>query len=209
MKNKISIKAKHILAILGEGLYYDLRNFDKVIVVGGGKASGAMAEALEQTLPKEIEFSGVVSILEGTSSEYRTRKIALLESSHPVPSEKSVKTTTEIMEAVCRATKNSLVICLISGGGSSLMALPANGITLNDKIKTTNLLLRSGACIEKINCVRKHLSLIKGGQTCEKCKRSESPITDNFGHCGKSNWIDCLRPDCARYFYFPRRLFLS
>jgi len=64
MKNKISIKAKHILTIPGEDLYYDLRKFDKVIVIGGGKASGAMAEALEQRLPKEIEFSGVVSILE-------------------------------------------------------------------------------------------------------------------------------------------------
>ena len=180
MENKLSIKAKFILTILGEQLDYDLRKFDKVIVVGGGKASGAMAQELERKLPKEIEYSGVVSILEGTSSEYHTGKITLLESSHPVPSEKSVKTTTKIIQAVGRATKNSLVLCLISGGGSSLMALPAKGITLDDKIKTTSLLLKSGASIEKINCVRKHLSSIKGRQTRQKCERRESSILDYF-----------------------------
>ncbi len=164
MKNKLSVKATHILTILGEELDWDLREFDKLIVVGGGKASGAMAEELERQLPKEIEYSGVVSILEGTSHDFHTRKITLLESSHPIPSEKSVKATTKIMQAVSQATKDSLVLCLISGGGSSLMAIPARGITLDDKIKTTSLLLKSGASIEKMNCVRKHLSLIKGGQ---------------------------------------------
>jgi len=164
MKDKISVKTKHFLTISGEDFDYDLREFDKVIVVGGGKASGAMAEELERRLPKEIEYSGVISILEGTSNEFHTRKITLLESSHPIPSEKSVKATTKIMQKVSQATSASLVLCLISGGGSSLMALPANGITLDDKVKTTSLLLKSGANIEKMNCVRKHLSLIKGGQ---------------------------------------------
>ena len=164
MKNKLSVKRKHILTVSGEGKDYDLRKFDKVIIVGGGKASGAMAQELERRLPDEIDYSGIVSVLEGTSDKFHTRKITLLESSHPIPSEKSVRTTTEIMRKISQATKDSFVLCLISGGGSSLMALPANGITLDDKIKTTSLLLKSGASIEKVNCVRKHLSLIKGGQ---------------------------------------------
>ena len=163
MKSKLSVMNNRFLKFPDLNLDFDLRRHDKVIVVGGGKASGAMAEQLELMLPRDLDFSGVISVLEGTSRNFQTQKITLLESSHPIPSEKSVLATTKIMHKVGEATKDSLILCLISGGGSSLMALPAKGITLDDKVKTTELLLKSGASIEKVNCVRKHLSSIKGG----------------------------------------------
>ncbi len=164
MKSRLSIDANDNLRILGSELAFPLRSYDKLIVVGTGKASGAMAEALERLIPPTIEYSGVVSMPKGTSRRFHNKKIRLLEATHPIPSIKSVKATVAIMKAVRSATANSLVLCLISGGGSSLMALPATGLTLHDKVRTTHLLLKCGASIEKVNTVRKHLSSVKGGQ---------------------------------------------
>lgn len=164
LASKLRIISDDHLKILGTEFEFDLPSFDRVIVVGTGKASGAMAESLETILPSDLVYSGVVIIPEGTSRSYRTSKIKLAEGTHPVPSLKSVRSATKVLEAAKQATGESLVICLISGGGSALMSLPAEGITLGDKIKVTSLLLKSGAGIEKINCVRKHLSVVKGGQ---------------------------------------------
>jgi glycerate 2-kinase len=144
-------------------LQYDLTSFQKIIVLGGGKASGYLAEGLEQKLGIYIS-EGYVNILRGTKKRFRTKKIVLNEASHPVPNQSGVNGTREMLKLLRTADRNCLVICLISGGGSSLIPLPAKGITLNDKIKTTELLLRSGADIDRINCVRKHISGVKGGQ---------------------------------------------
>lgn len=142
-------------------LMFPLR--DKLIVVGAGKASGRMSEAVEEVLGPRVS-SGVVVVRRGTARRYSTRRIRLVEGDHPIPSEASVKGAEEVVDAVRGLGGQDLVLCLISGGGSALLALPAEDISLQDKRVTTELLLKSGATINEINVVRKHLSAIKGGQ---------------------------------------------
>jgi glycerate 2-kinase len=142
---------------------FDLTSFNQIIVVGGGKASGFMAEALEEILGDRINH-GLVVVPKGTASRYNTKKINFHEASHPIPDNSSIEGATKIIDLVSHAQKTDLVICLISGGGSSLMALPKTGISLGDKRKVTDLLLKCGATINEINTVRKHISAFKGGQ---------------------------------------------
>ena len=139
---------------------FDLDQFKHVYVVGGGKASGQMAEALEQLLGKHIT-KGIVNVIRGDKS--KTAKIKLHEASHPVPDETGVKGTQAMLEMAEQAEKDDLVICLISGGGSSLMPMPRGDIEISDKRAITNALLRCGATINEINTVRKHISDFKGG----------------------------------------------
>ncbi len=146
---------------------FDLSHFRRVLVIGGGKASGAMAEALEEILGDRIE-GGVVVVPRGTGKRYRLRRIGLHEAPHPIPDEESVEAARRVMEMAGEAEEDDLVFCLISGGGSSLMTLPREGVTLNDKQRVTEMLLRSGATIDEINTVRKHLSGLKGGQLAGK-----------------------------------------
>jgi len=170
MKNRVVIDPDSIMKIRNTDFIFQLDSYDRVIAVGAGKASGTMAEALEDLFPSDSKLSGAVVVPQNTRSRFKTSKIKILEGTHPIPSEKSVKATLHMMKLLKTATTRSLVICLISGGGSALLTLPADGITLGDKIRTTNLLLKSGASIEKINCVRKHLSAIKGGQLAKAAK---------------------------------------
>jgi glycerate-2-kinase len=142
---------------------FNLASFKKIIVVGGGKASGFMAEALEEILGDYIK-RGLVVVPKGTAARYNTKKIILHEASHPIPDNSSVEGTRKIINLVNYAQEDDLVICLISGGGSSLMALPRKGIPLKDKQKVTDLLLKCGATINEMNAVRKHISAFKGGQ---------------------------------------------
>ncbi len=142
---------------------FDLSSFNNIFVVGGGKASGFMAEALEEILGDRIK-RGLIVVPKGTSGTYKTKKTAFYEASHPIPDNSSVEGARKIVNLVSHAKENDLVICLISGGGSSLMALPKTGILLEDKQKVTDLLLKCGATINEINTVRKHISAFKGGQ---------------------------------------------
>lgn len=144
-------------------LTFDLDKFQRVFVVGGGKASGAMAEALEELIGERLT-EGFVNVLRGTKSDFETHKIFLNEADHPIPDEDGVKGTRKIIQLVSEANENDLVICLISGGGSALMPLPAAGIPLRDKQELTDVLLKCGATINEINAVRKHISELKGGQ---------------------------------------------
>lgn len=139
---------------------FDLAKFKNVYVVGAGKGSGSMAEALEEILGSYIT-SGLVNVPYG--SRQKTKTVKLHEANHPVPDEAGVKGSRKIMEIAVRAEDDDLVICLISGGGSSLMPLPRKGISIADKRKVTQALLKSGATIEEFNTVRKHISDIKGG----------------------------------------------
>lgn len=141
---------------------FDLNSFKKVFVVGGGKASGYMAEALEEILGERIA-DGVVVVPYGTSEKFKTKIVKIHEANHPIPDEKSVEGAKKIVEVAENAGEDDLVICLISGGGSSLMAYPRNGLSLEDKRKVTDLLLKCGATINEVNAVRKHLSGFKGG----------------------------------------------
>lgn len=142
---------------------FDLSEVGKIVVVGGGKASGKMAEALEEILRDRIT-EGVVNVPQGTASKYRARKIDLVEAGHPLPTEAGVRGTERMMDLVSGLGPKDLVICLLSGGGSALVPLPAEGISLDELQETTRLFLKCGADIHETNAVRKHLSGIAGGQ---------------------------------------------
>ena len=143
----------------------DLRKFKSIYVIGGGKASGSMAEALEEVLDGHIT-KGLVNVLHGTKN--KTRTIKLHGASHPVPDQAGVEGTRRMLEMAEEAEKDDLIICLISGGGSSLMPLPKGNISLLDKRAITDALLKSGATINEINTVRKHISDFKGGWLAKK-----------------------------------------
>jgi glycerate-2-kinase len=162
IKAKVKVKKDQLQV---EGCTFDLGKFKHVYVVGGGKAGGKMAQAIEEILGKHVT-AGVVNIPYGTTQ--KTNVIELNEASHPVPNEAGVAGTFRIMALAEQAKKEDLVICLISGGGSSLMPLPHEGISLKDKQALTNALLKSGAAITEINTVRKHLSAFKGGWLAKK-----------------------------------------
>ncbi|HDJ89465.1 MAG TPA: glycerate kinase, partial [Thermoprotei archaeon] len=138
-----------------------------IVVIGAGKASGRMAEAIWRLLGNRIS-RGIVIVPMGIGEKYKTGRIVVGEASHPEPSEKGVILAGKIMEIVENLDKDDIVICLISGGGSALMTYPAEDISLEDMVSTTRYLLKSGATIDEINCVRKHISRVKGGQLAEK-----------------------------------------
>jgi len=150
------------LLLIGN-MTFDLDGFERIFVVGGGKAGGAMAEALEEIVGDRLT-EGLVNVLRGTKSSFQTRKILLNEAGHPIPDEDGVEGARKIIQLADMAKEKDLVICLISGGGSALMPLPAAGITLQDKQELTESLLKCGATIDEINAVRKHVSGLKGGQ---------------------------------------------
>ncbi len=139
---------------------YDLRHYRRILVVGAGKASGAMAHALEEVLGDRID-AGCVNVKDGYTAP--TRRIRLHEASHPVPDERGLRGAQEIARLAREAEEDDLLLCLISGGGSALMTLPVEGVSLADMQALTADLLRSGATINEMNAVRKHLSQIAGG----------------------------------------------
>jgi glycerate-2-kinase len=144
---------------------FDLQKFNHIYVVGGGKASGEMAAALEQVLGNWVT-RGIVNVPKG--SKPKTQKIVLNEASHPVPDEAGVYGVKQMLQIAKQAGHDDLLICLISGGGSSLMPLPIDGVTLEDKQALTKMLLKSGAAIAEVNAVRKHLSAFKGGNLAKQ-----------------------------------------
>jgi glycerate 2-kinase len=133
----------------------------RCIVVGAGKASAAMAQALEQAWP-DVAMAGVVVTRYGHAVP--TQNIKIIEAAHPVPDDNSLRAAREILAAVAGLGKDDLVIALISGGGSALLVSPGEGLTLADKQAVNTALLYSGAGIGEMNVVRKHLSKIKGGK---------------------------------------------
>jgi glycerate 2-kinase len=139
----------------------DLSRFRHVYVVGAGKAGASMAQAAERALGKRIA-AGLINVKDGHVA--KLRRIELNECGHPVPDRRGVAGAERIAELARSAGPGDLVLCLISGGASALLPLPADGITLEEKQQVTKLLLACGAPIEHINCLRKHISLIKGGQ---------------------------------------------
>jgi hydroxypyruvate reductase len=132
----------------------------RTIVIGGGKASGAMARAVEDHWEGPLE--GLVVTRYG--HKLPTTRIEVVEARHPVPDAAGREAAARILKLVQGLTPDDLVLCLISGGGSALLALPAEGLTLEDKQAVNKALLKSGATIGEMNAVRKHLSSIKGGR---------------------------------------------
>src|SRR6185369_5260814 len=132
----------------------------RTIIIGAGKASGAMASALEGA------WEGPLEGLVVTRYDYRvpTERLEVVEAAHPVPDAAGREAAKRIFQMVQGLTEDDLVLCLISGGGSALLALPPEGLTLEDKQAVNKALLKSGATISEMNVVRKHLSAIKGGR---------------------------------------------
>ena len=132
----------------------------RTIIIGAGKASGAMAKAVEDS------WDGPLEGLVVTRYGYRvpTTRLEVVEAAHPVPDAAGREAAKRIFDLVQGLTKDDLVLCLISGGGSALLALPPEGLTLEDKQAVNKALLKSGATISEMNTVRKHLSAIKGGR---------------------------------------------
>ena len=141
----------------------------RTLVVGAGKASAAMARAFEENWAGEL--SGLVVTSYG--HEVDCQQIEIVSASHPVPDAAGQEAAQRMLTLVSDLTEDDLVVCLISGGGSSLLSLPAKGLTLEHKQEINRALLRSGANIREMNCVRKHLSAIKGGQLA----RAVAPAT--------------------------------
>ena len=142
----------------------------RTLVLGAGKAGGAMAQALEAAWPAEAPLSGLVITRYGhVPTGWRPRRLEVVEAAHPVPDAAGLAASQKLLDLTRGLTADDLVICLISGGGSALMSLPAPGLTLADKQGVNRELLASGAAIGEMNCVRKHLSAIKGGRLAAAC----------------------------------------
>ncbi len=137
----------------------------RTLVIGAGKASAAMAKALEDHWPGPLDGLVVTRYDYGVDCQ----RIEIIEAAHPVPDAAGEQAARRILEQVQGLSADDLVICLISGGGSSLLSLPAPGLTLDDKQAVNKALLKSGATISEMNCVRKHLSAIKGGRLAAAC----------------------------------------
>lgn len=144
----------------------------RTLVLGAGKAGGAMAQAVEALWPADAPLLGLV-----VTRYHHTpprpaglpQRIEVVEAAHPVPDAAGLDAAERILALTQGLTENDLVLCLISGGGSALLTLPADGLTLEDKQRINKALLESGAAIDEMNCVRKHLSRIKGGRLAAAC----------------------------------------
>jgi len=146
------------------GARYELDAYSRILLVGAGKATARMALAMEDALGERIA-EGIIIVKKGHTAGLRI--VEQIEAGHPLPDESGVQGTQRILELVRRADAKTLVICLLSGGGSSLLVAPLPGVTLEDKQRTTELLLRAGATIDELNAVRKHLSAVKGGRLAQ------------------------------------------
>ncbi len=146
---------------------FDLSRYDRVLVIGGGKASAGMALEIERILEDRLT-AGIVNILRDLKPKTRSKNIVFHPATHPLPTESGVSGVEKMLELVGPASRRDLVICVFSGGGSALMPLPAPRMTIEEEQKTTEVLLKSGARIDEINTVRKHLSATKGGRLAER-----------------------------------------
>ena len=144
----------------------------RTLVLGAGKGGAAMVHALEALWPQDAPLSGLVVTRYGHLPERPAgvpERIEIVEAAHPVPDAAGLQAAERILALTQGLTADDLVLCLISGGGSALLTLPADGLTLADKQRINKALLLSGANITEMNCVRKHLSRIKGGRLAAAC----------------------------------------
>jgi hydroxypyruvate reductase len=173
IRDRLNIKGDR-LTITSEGgnLDIDLRAYARIVVIGAGKATARMAKAVESICGDRIT-EGLISVKYGHTEPLSI--IETIEAGHPVPDFNSLHAAERILEIADRADEQTLMLNLISGGGSALLAVPLNSViegvevalTLEELQETTRVLLGSGATIEEVNCIRKHLSAIKGGRLAE------------------------------------------
>ena len=144
----------------------------RTLVLGAGKAGGAMAAAVDALWPADARLSGlVVTRYDHVPPAYKLRpgRIEVVEAAHPVPDEAGRRAAQRIYELASGLSADDLVLCLVSGGASAVLALPAQGVSFEDKQAINKALLKSGAAIDEMTCVRKHLSAIKGGRLAARC----------------------------------------
>ena len=144
----------------------------RTVVVGAGKAGGAMAAAVDALWPLDAPLSGLVVTRYGhvpPACRLAPGRIEVIEAAHPVPDAAGLQAAQRIASLVQGLSADDLVLCLFSGGGSALLPMPADGVSLDDKRAVNRALLNSGAAIDEMNCVRKHLSAIKGGRLAVMC----------------------------------------
>jgi glycerate 2-kinase len=156
---KLSCKQSRVRA---GGYTYDLRKIRRIVLIGAGKAAVPMARALPKALRDRLD-RGVIAA-PARPHGLSLPRIAVVKAGHPVPDKSSVRAARQVLKLVGTLSDNDLLIVVLSGGASSMLALPVEGLTLLDKQRTTNLLVRCGATISEVNAVRKHLSAIKGGR---------------------------------------------
>ena len=151
----------------------------RTIVIGAGKAGGSMTQAVEALWPAEAPLEGLVVTRYQhipPRPEGLKQRIEVVEAAHPVPDAAGLAAAQRILAMVRGLTPDDLVLCLISGGGSALLTLPAEGLSLEEKQGINKALLDSGANIAEMNCVRKHLSRIKGGRLAAACADRKSVV---------------------------------
>jgi len=148
------------------GKIFNIEKYSNIYTVAFGKAGDSMTRALNSIISIK---SGIIVIPKGSKAKIKSKKFQIFNSGHPKPDKTSVKAAKEVMKFVDNKKRGELIIFLVSGGGSALLAMP-DEITLSDKVHVTDLLLKSGATIQEFNCVRKHLSKIKGGKLVENMK---------------------------------------
>ncbi|MDC6463623.1 DUF4147 domain-containing protein [Nitrosopumilus sp.] len=148
------------------GRIFNIEKYASIHTVAFGKAGDSMTRAINSIISIK---SGIIVIPKGTKAKIKSKKFQIFNSGHPKPDKTSVKAAKEVIKFVQNRKSRELIIFLVSGGGSSLLAMP-DEITLSDKVHVTDILLKSGATIQEFNCVRKHLSKIKGGKLVENMK---------------------------------------
>ena len=162
------------------GKRIDLSKYDSIYVVSFGKAANSMTKTVNSVLKIK---KGIIVVPKGTHSIIKNKKFQIFKSGHPLPNKTSVRASKSILNFLKQRNAQELVIFLVSGGSSALLALP-DGISLDEKIKLTKQLLASGATIQEMNCVRKHLSQIKGGRLVKgiKCDAISLVRSDVLGN---------------------------
>ena len=149
-----------------DGRILNIEKYSEIYTVAFGKAADSMTRAINSIIPIK---SGIIVIPKNAKAKIKSKKFQIFNSGHPKPDKTSVKAAKEVIKFVENRKSRELIIFLVSGGGSALLAMP-DEITLSDKVHTTDMLLKSGATIQEFNCVRKHLSKIKGGKLVENMK---------------------------------------
>jgi glycerate 2-kinase len=152
-----------------DDLRYHPNRFRRIFVIGAGKATAKMAEAIEKLLGDTIT-GGLVIVPDYLGSLPKNDRIRYSPGSHPIPSRKNMEGVADMLYLVKNAGSDDLILTLLSGGASALMNYPIEGVTLDDEKRTTSLLLKSGASIRELNTIRKHISRVKGGRLAKILK---------------------------------------
>lgn len=166
-KKKVHVESCRL--IVGD-LNYDLSKVGNIYVIGGGKATFSIAQALDEILGWRIK-RGVINVKR--SEKRRLKHVKVIEGGHPIPDEMGLEGAKEMIHIAKEAEEGDLVFCAITGGASALMPLPTGNISLEDKKRVTDILLKCGATIDEINAVRKHISAIKGGRLAKHIHPAE------------------------------------